>query len=57
MEVQTFPQKGKSTFIKLYRRKWKQPGGRASYFNTYEFHFPDAKLTNPFVFFKKKDTP
>ncbi len=53
MEVQTFPQKGKSTFIKLHRRKWKQAGGRASYFNTYEFHAPEAKLTDPFAFFLK----
>ncbi len=56
LEIQTFPQKGKPTYLRLYRRRWKPRGGRTSYYNTYDFHEPDAKLTDPFAFFLK-DTP
>jgi len=56
IELQTFPQKGKSTYLRLYRRRWKEPGGSLSYSNTYKFNKLDAKVTDPFASFLK-ETP
>ncbi len=56
LDLHTFTQKGKATFLCLYRRRWKQKGKRESYSNNYQFHEPEAKLTDPFAFFLKKST-
>src|SRR6056297_3961826 len=37
IELQSFPLKGKPTFIKLFRRRWKRRGDRKHYANSYDF--------------------
>ena len=56
IELQTFPQKGKCTYLRLYRRRWKESGSNIGYSNTYKFHKLDAKVTDPFASFLK-ETP
>ena len=56
VEIRTFPQKGKATYLRLYRRRWKRRGHKESFSNTYNFHEPEAKLTDPLAFFLKRNT-
>lgn len=53
VELQSFPLKGKATFIKLFRRRWKQRGSRAHVSNTYHFSAPGTKATHMFGAFLK----
>lgn len=53
IELQSFPQKGKATFIRLFRRRWKPRGKRKHYSNTYEFAQPGTKATRAFGAFLK----
>lgn len=55
IELRTFTQKGKATYLQLLRRRWKVKGSRESYSNKYKFHEPEAKLTNPLAFYLKKN--
>ena len=41
LELQSFPLKGKSVYLKLYRRRWKKKGEKKHYSNRYNFH-PDG---------------
>ena len=36
-EIQTFPIAGREAFIYIRRRRWKEKGGRESFFNTYKY--------------------
>jgi hypothetical protein len=54
LELQTFPLKGKSCYLKLLRRKWKEPGGVKSYGNSYQFDTEGTKATREFGAFLKE---
>ena len=53
IELQSFPLQGKATFIKLFRRRWKQRGTRGHLSNTYDFTAPGTKATRMFGAFLK----
>lgn len=53
IELQSFPLQGKATFIKLFRRRWKQPGTRRHLSNTYDFADSGTKATRLFGAFLK----
>src|SRR3989338_4530548 len=38
VEMMDFPLRGKQTYLKFFRRRWKRPGAIESYNNEYEFH-------------------
>jgi hypothetical protein len=48
IELQSFPLQGKATFIKLFRRRWKQRGTSDHRSNTYDFTAPGTKATRMF---------
>jgi hypothetical protein len=53
IELQSFPIKGKTFYIKLYRRRWKEPCSQESYENTYDLHLEGMKATKEFGAFLK----
>ena len=53
IELQSFPIKGKTFYIKLYRRRWKEAGSKESYENTYDLHLEGMKATKEFGAFLK----
>ena len=53
IELQSFPLKGKATFIKLFRRRWKRRGSRKHVSNTYDFADSGTKATRLFGAFLK----
>lgn len=53
IELHSFPLKGKASFIKLYRRRWKEPGKRRHYSNSYRFADSGTKATHLFGAFLK----
>lgn len=53
LELQSFPLKGKATFIKLYRRRWKQRGTSQHESNRYDFADSGTKATRMFGAFLK----
>jgi len=53
IELQSFPLKGKATFIKLFRRRWKQRGSRKHMSNSYDFADSGTKATRMFGAFLK----
>jgi hypothetical protein len=54
LELQTFPIKGLPCYIKIKRRKWKEPGGSESYGNNYNFDIEGTKATKEFGAFLKE---
>jgi len=56
VEIEDFPLRGKKTFLKFFRRRWKEEGLNESYFNEYDFHPEGMKATKEFgVFLKELD--
>jgi hypothetical protein len=53
IELQTFMIKGKATFLKIYRRRWKYQGQDKHYSNTYQLNPEGVKATNEFASFLK----
>ena len=53
-EIQTFPIAGREAFIYIRRRRWKEKGGRESYFNTYKYTIEGVKCTPNFGAFLKE---
>jgi hypothetical protein len=53
LELQTFPQKGKACYLRLIRRKWKEPGGSQAYGNSYHYNVDGTKATQDFGAFLK----
>jgi len=53
IELQSFPLKGKSVYLKLYRRRWKMSGEKEHYSNSYNIHPEGVKATTEFAFFLK----
>ena len=47
-EIQTFPIAGREAFIYIRRRRWKEKGGRESFFNTYKYTIEGIKCTPKF---------
>lgn len=54
LELMAFPARGKPVYIKILRRKWKKQGGRESFFNTYDLHYPGVKAIKPLADFLKE---
>jgi hypothetical protein len=54
IELQSFPQKGKTFYIKVIRRRWKEKGSTVSYSNDYELHYEGMKATKEFGDFLKE---
>lgn len=54
VEVEDFPLRGKKTFLKFFRRRWKEEGFNKSYFNEYDFHPEGMKATKEFGSFLKE---
>ena len=53
-EIQTFPIAGREAFIYIRRRRWKEKGGRESFFNTYKYTIEGIKCTPKFGAFLKE---
>jgi hypothetical protein len=54
VEIEDFPLRGKKTFLKFFRRRWKEEGLNESYFNEYDFHPEGMKATKEFGAFLKE---
>ncbi len=54
IELQSFPLKGKSVYLKLYRRRWKEKGRKEHYSNSYDIHPDGVKATKDFATFLKE---
>jgi len=54
LELMSFPLKGKPTYIKIKRRRWKIRGTMKSYTNPYDLHYPGVKATKEFADFLKE---
>lgn len=53
VEMMDFPLRGKQTYLKFFRRRWKERGASESYNNEYEFHPAGMKATKEFGVFLK----
>ena len=53
VEMTDFPLRGKQTYLKFFRRRWKEPGADESYNNDYDFHPKGMKATKEFGDFLK----
>jgi hypothetical protein len=53
VEINDFPIRGKKTFLRFMRRRWKEEGQQESFFNNYEFHEQGMKATKEFGVFLK----
>lgn len=56
LELQSYPIQGKSCYLKLKRRRWKEKGtdGKQSYWNDYSFAAEGTKATKAFGAFLKE---
>lgn len=53
VEIEDFPLRGKITYLKFFRRRWKERGKDEHYFNQYDFHPESMKATREFGNFLK----
>jgi hypothetical protein len=53
VEIEDFPLRGKKTYLKFIRRRWKEEGRNESHFNHYDFHQKGMKATKEFGAFLK----
>ena len=53
IELEDFPLRGKQTYLKFFRRRWKEKGKNTSHFNEYNFHPEGMKATKEFGVFLK----
>ena len=53
IEINDFPLRGKPTYLKFIRRRWKIAGQNKSYFNQYHFYPKGMKATKEFGSFLK----
>lgn len=56
IELMTFMMKGKATFLKIYRRRWKYQGQSTHYSNTYDLNPEGVKATHELASFLKDNT-
>jgi len=54
IELQSFPAKGKETYLYVYRRRWKCKDDDKGYSNEYDLHIPGMKATKEFGSFLKE---
>jgi len=54
VEVEDYPLRGKATYLKFIRRRWKEEGSTNDYANHYEFHPEGMKATKEFGLFLKE---
>lgn len=54
VEVLDYPLRGKPTYLRFVRRRWKDKNNKNSYANEYEFHIRGAKVTKEFGLFLKE---
>jgi hypothetical protein len=55
IELQSFPLKGKPVYFKVYRRRWKESGGKEHYSHHYDLHPEGVKATHEFASFLKDE--
>ena len=55
LELLHFSMKGKPLYLKLYRRRWKEPGSSRHYSNHYDLHPEGVKATHEFASFLKDE--
>ena len=55
IELHSFPQKGKSCYLHIYRRRWTNTTTGESFSNTYELHPAGMKATKDLGAFLKKN--
>lgn len=57
LDLLHYPIQGKSCYLRLIRRRWKEQGadGRQSHFNTYDFAAEGTKATKTFGAFLKEN--
>ena len=55
IELQTFPQKGKSCYLNIKRRKWKDKSTGKTYSNNYDLNKEGMKATDELGAFLKKN--
>lgn len=53
VEIEDYPLRGKTTYLKFIRRRWKERGGKDSFANEYDFHPEGMKATKEFGAFLK----
>ncbi len=58
IELHTFPQKGKSCYLQIFRRRWFDNQSGKSYCNNYDLHKKGIKATDELgAFLKKNNRP
>ncbi len=55
IELHTFPQKGKSCYLQIFRRRWLDKESGKSYCNNYDLHKKGIKATEELGAFLKKN--
>ena len=55
VELQSFPLKGKPVYFKIYRRRWKESGGKQHFSHSYDLHPAGVKATHEFASFLKDE--
>lgn len=55
VELLNYPLRDKPTYLKIYRRRWKQSGSREHYSNRYDLHPEGVKATHSFASFLKDE--
>ena len=53
VELEDFPLRGKTTYLKFFRRRWKEAGSTEAFHNEYDFHLKGMKATREFGAFLK----
>ncbi|MCD7930174.1 MAG: hypothetical protein LUH15_01695 [Tannerellaceae bacterium] len=53
LELLNYPLKGKPTYLRIYRRRWRQSGTHKHYHNIYKLHPKGIKVTHDFASFLK----
>ena len=54
VEIEDYPLRGKATYLKFFRRRWKEEGTDESFANSYDFHPAGMKATRQFGAFLKE---
>lgn len=54
VEIEDYPMRGKQTYLKFFRRRWKERGSKEGFANEYNFHPEGMKATKEFGSFLKE---
>jgi len=55
LELIDFPLGGIATYIKFYKRRWRDKKSKKEYQNSYDLRYPKTKLTKRFAIFLKAE--